>query len=672
MAKLAAMKLGSLRSRMVVVFALLFTVVQTSVLVLVERVSTRIAHERNTQELQVGTRVFLRLMDQNRQRLMQAAEVVSKDFAFRKAVATGDSPTIASVLNNHGARIRADVMLLVSADGHVIADSLQAAPRDRLFSHRQLIRVAQREGRASAIMQVDGRPYQVVVVPVLAPDPIAWVAMGFLIDQGFLADLRALTALHITFFAPQLDGQLKFLASTHLSVDAIHALTSQPLAGEASSDTFRVGGFDTTLTAIQQEGGDPVRIALQRSVTEGFEPLEELKSMLVLLTLASIVASIVGSVVLARRITQPLLVLAAFARRVRDGDYSGRVSVQGGEEIGTLAASFEHMLEGIAAREAEILHLAYQDGLSGLPNRALFNVRLGEAVGAHRAGGAGVSVLVMDLDRFKYINDTLGHGAGDLVLREVAARLRGLVRDSDTVARLGGDEFAILATGGIERAQTLARMIQAVLEQSIDIDGQAVDVGCSIGIAHCPAHGRRAERAAALRGRRHVRRQAREVRLRGLRRALRSASRRASVAAGRSAQSDHRQRAAAALSAQGRSARRPVDRGRGAGALGARAARHGSSRRVRPVRGADRRDQAGHALGDGGGAAAVRQSGTQAALPSACRSTSPPAICSTGICRSSWTRRFAGTGCPRSCSPSKSPRARWWKTRSVRSRPSRA
>jgi diguanylate cyclase (GGDEF)-like protein len=100
-----------------------------------------------------------------------------------------------------------------------------------------------------------------------------------------------------------------------------------------------------------------------------------------------------------------------------------------------------------------------------------------------------VALLLIDLDRFKVINDTLGHGAGDLVLREVATRLGGVVRDGDTVARLGGDEFAVLAAGGLERAQTLARMIQAVLEQPIDIAGQAVDVGCSIGIALCPAHG---------------------------------------------------------------------------------------------------------------------------------------------------------------------------------------
>jgi diguanylate cyclase (GGDEF)-like protein len=483
------MKLSSLRSRLVVVFVLLFTVVQTSVLVLVERVSTRIAHERNAQELQVGTRVFLRLMDQNRQRLLQGAEVVSSDFAFRKAVATGDSPTIASVLNNHGARVNADIMMLVSPDGRVVADSLRATEGGRQFSHLQLIRVAQREGKASAIMQFDGRPYQVVVVPVLAPDPIAWVAMGFLIDQAFLADLRALTALHVSFFASQPDDQWKLLASTHPPGTGAGAPVRLPVTADTAAGVFQLEGFDTALASIEQEGGDAVRVALQRSITEGLEPLEELKSLLVLLTLASIVASIVGSVVLARRITQPLLALAAFARRVRDGDYSGRVAVRGGEEIGTLAASFEHMLEGIAAREAEILRLAYEDGLSGLANRSLFNVRLGEAVASHRRTGAALAVLVMDLDRFKYINDTLGHEAGDLVLREVANRLRGVVRDSDIVARLGGDEFAVLASADTERAQVLARRIQAALDQPIDIDGQAVDVGCSIGIARCPAHG---------------------------------------------------------------------------------------------------------------------------------------------------------------------------------------
>ena len=127
------MKLKSLSRRMALVFALLFTVVQASVLVLVHRVGLKIARERNAEELQVGERVFLRLLEQNRQRLLQAADVLSKDFVFRQAVATGDAPTISSVLNNHGSRIQANVMMLVSLDNILTADSLHSVDGRRPF-----------------------------------------------------------------------------------------------------------------------------------------------------------------------------------------------------------------------------------------------------------------------------------------------------------------------------------------------------------------------------------------------------------------------------------------------------------------------------------------------------------------------------------------------------------
>ena len=212
--------------------------------------------------------------------------------------------------------------------------------------------------------------------------------------------------------------------------------------------------------------------------------------MLALLTAASVVASVVGSIVLARRITRPLAALTRFAAQARDGDYRGRVQLEQNDEIGALSASFNHMLDGIQARQAEILRLAFEDTVTALPNRTMFNVRLAEAVDSYRRSGVPVAVLLMDLDRFKFINDTLGHHAGDLVLQAVAKRLRECLRESDTVARLGGDEFAILLTGGdLSRAPAVGRMIQAILEEPIDLDGQVVDVGSSIGIAQCPAHG---------------------------------------------------------------------------------------------------------------------------------------------------------------------------------------
>jgi len=475
---------------MALVFALLFTVVQVSVLVLVDRVGLKIARERNAQELQVGQRVFLRLLDQNRQRLLQAADVLSRDFAFRQAVATGDAPTISSVLNNHGTRIQANVMLLVSPDNIITADSSHRSDHGEAFPRPALIHAAQRLGKASAIMRIEDSLYQVVVVPVLAPEPIAWVAMGFSIDKSFLEDLRALTSLQVSFLEPKPDGGWSVLGTTQPEGEIAAALRELSSKEEPAGAPVQIGGFDTVLLALPQSGGDPIEVALQRSIVEGLEPFERLKSLLVLLTVASIAASIAGSVIVARRITQPLATLSEFARRVRDGDYGSRMKLGRDDEVGALSASFNHMLEGIQARQAEILRLAYEDTVTGLPNRGMFSAQLAEAVEAYRQDGTPVAVLLMDLDRFKFINDTLGHHAGDLVLQAVAKRLRESLRESDKVARLGGDEFAILLAGGdLGRASAVGRMIQAILEDPIDLDGQPVDVGSSIGIAQCPAHG---------------------------------------------------------------------------------------------------------------------------------------------------------------------------------------
>jgi diguanylate cyclase (GGDEF)-like protein len=474
---------------MALVFALLFTVVQVGVLLLVDPVSTRVAHERNVQELKVGERVFLRLVDQNRQRLLQAAEVLSGDYAFRNAVATGDSATISSALNNHGARIRANVMMLVSPGGALVADSVQPVDRPRQFPNTTLIREAERNGKAWAIMPIDSGLYQVVVVPVLAPDPIAWVAMGFSVDQSFLDDLSALTSLHVSFLTRETDGGWEILATTQPREVLGESLARLP--GGGAREPLRLADFDTIMFPLaDQAGSKRIQVALQRSVSEGLEPLERLTSLLALVVAASIVASIVGSVILARRIMQPLAAMGEFAQHVRDGDYSGRLALQRSDELGALSASFNHMLEGIQARESEVLRLAFEDTLTGLPNRVKFNECLTRAIEEYRRSALPVAVLLMDLDRFKVINDTLGHDAGDQVLKAVATRLRESLRESDLVARLGGDEFAVLLTGGdSSRPLAVARMIHAILEKPIELDAQPVDVGSSIGIAQCPAHG---------------------------------------------------------------------------------------------------------------------------------------------------------------------------------------
>jgi diguanylate cyclase len=136
-----------------------------------------------------------------------------------------------------------------------------------------------------------------------------------------------------------------------------------------------------------------------------------------------------------------------------------------------------------------VAYLAYHDSLTDLPNRVLFLDRLQQAILRTQRDGRGLAVLLIDLDGFKEVNDALGHHAGDLVLQEVAMRLRGALRASDTVARLGGDEFAVLLPGtDVSRAELAARKVLHDLQPPFVADGRPLMVTASIGIAGMPWH----------------------------------------------------------------------------------------------------------------------------------------------------------------------------------------
>ena len=157
---------------------------------------------------------------------------------------------------------------------------------------------------------------------------------------------------------------------------------------------------------------------------------------------------------------------------------------------GGLVRTFTDITERKRA-EAQIAQMATHDDLTGLANRNLFRTRLDQALARAQRYGESFAVLVLDLDRFKGINDTRGHPAGDAVLKEVARRLSFCVRDADTVARLGGDEFAVLQTPAKtedETAQLARRIIQA-MSVPIAVAGAGVDMGISIGIARAPREG---------------------------------------------------------------------------------------------------------------------------------------------------------------------------------------
>jgi len=212
---------------------------------------------------------------------------------------------------------------------------------------------------------------------------------------------------------------------------------------------------------------------------------------------------------LERTALQPLNTLTEHLRRV-SGDRSQldeTVNVGGITEVRELADDFNHMARELSRLYDSLEHMAFTDPLTNLPNRARFRDSLEESAQRHAQAHTPFALLLMDLDRFKEVNDTYGHQAGDLLLQEVSVRLKSVLRGSDTVARLdnetileldskmvarlGGDEFAAILprVGNMDAAGGIARKLLVVMQEPFAIRNHSVSIGISIGIALYPKHG---------------------------------------------------------------------------------------------------------------------------------------------------------------------------------------
>ncbi len=424
----ASLSTGSFRmglqTRILLLFLALMVVVQIGGFVLVNTVGTTAARTTIGDELIAGEQVFLRSLQQEKVRLVQSARLIAADYAFREAIATGDRDTIDSVLANHGKRIDADLTLLVGLDGNVIADSVGGTVGSP-FAQSGLMKAAQSDLQASAMVLMRDRLYQVVLVPVLAPLPVAWVAIGFKVDDALATVLRGSMRFQVTLLSRRGREAWQVQASTLAPAEREEAQRDVAANRFAPIDATGNATYDavalTRVLRLPAGRGDTVIALLQEPLAAALEPFYRLQRQLALISLVAVIVSIFASVLIARGIVRPVHALVATARRIAAGDYAALPPPSRNDEIGDLAAAVRTMGQDIASRESRILDLAYRDPLTDLPNRALFAERLESALSAAPASGS-VAVLLMDLDHFKYVNDTLGHESGDMLL--AAARSR--------------------------------------------------------------------------------------------------------------------------------------------------------------------------------------------------------------------------------------------------------
>ena len=198
---------------------------------------------------------------------------------------------------------------------------------------------------------------------------------------------------------------------------------------------------------------------------------------------------------LTRSLLHPLQALERGAHRFGEGDLSHRVALASEDELGELAKTFNAMAETLANSRAELEALSTHDGLTGLYNHREFHRRLTQEVARFRRYGRPFSLVMLDLDHFKAVNDRYGHQAGDEVLRAIAVLLRAHVRPTEQVARYGGEEFMVLLPETGDRGALVAaeRIRGAVAAHPVAIGGRDISVTVSIGVASFPENGESAE-----------------------------------------------------------------------------------------------------------------------------------------------------------------------------------
>lgn len=502
------LKLDTLSGRIFAIFFALMLVAQLGSIWISSTLGDSIARQTLREELGTAERVVRRQLAQHADYLALGARVLAADYGFREAMMSRDLPTITSTLDNHSARIDADWMLLADTRARPLAASRGG---DALLRHAPLRRWLQglpRAGEASTLASVDGVLYQLIAVSILAPMHAGTFVVGFRLDDRMAHEFGTISGARVSLARLGADQRWEVVAS---NLDAASRLA---LAGEMTPSGAAQSGAKPTRSPANMLSvhhpldalpGQRVELVVQKSLDDALAPFATLRERLLWVTLAGLALAGLFSFRLARGVTQPLVALSESADRIARGDYSRDRAIASPREIAALSRALDAMRERIAqretrivelaTREAQMLNLAYRDTLTGLPNRALFDERLEQSLAVTLRAGAPLTLMLLDLDRFKEVNDSHGHQAGDQLLVAVAQRLRAhLQRGSDLVARLGGDEFAfLLPTETPEAAERTARALLDDLARPFHIGPHEFEIGGSLGIAGAPEHGRDAQ-----------------------------------------------------------------------------------------------------------------------------------------------------------------------------------
>ncbi len=454
--------MNSFKNRLLILIVAFIALTQGATLVLVLSYVYRDTRAQSERALRSAELVLEHQLESRASRLAATAEVLISDFGFKAAVASGDAATIRSALANHADRVGADVAMIFSAGGHLVASTVRTNSALAEALVRPTMSDTEHPHADTFVAVLGGQPMQFVLTSVRAPEPIAWVAFGFALNAAEARSLGTLVDLEVQFDVPAMRT-----SSTQISNPPV--LTAPNGAEQFLSLRTPLA---TRLGAVDLE----LRRPMQQVMASYFKIRNEL------LTIAAL--ALACAIGLALRVggsaARPVEILAQAAQRIEAGQYDEPVALGGGAEFARLAQTFNGMQIGLREREERIRYQASHDPLTDLPNRYGARERLTQLL----ERGIAVTVLLLDLHRFRDLNASLDRETSDRLLRAVAQKIRECLDARHYLARVGPDQFALLFESADTRiAEDAALAIAEQLRAGLTVGELRVALIVRAGIA---------------------------------------------------------------------------------------------------------------------------------------------------------------------------------------------
>lgn len=338
------MRFVPFRRKILAAFLSLLAVVLGLALALVDRHQTRLVQSEVRSRLQVAREVFESMLRRRERQLTAALRLLSADFAFKQAMATGDAGTIGSAALNFRERVGADAVLIADEEGVLLADTTGRRKPGESLAGLPAAAGALEEEAVSSVDPLDGAVYQMAAVPIYGPDLIGILLAGFAVDDRMAAEIKQITLTDVSFSAGD-----QIAAST--LDERGRALLRGARAGLAGGEERIIGPAGGRDIVLESRVAPRVSAYLQRSWEEALKPVRDLRRALLWTGLAALLLALLAGLRIAEGVTAPVEALARATGRLAEGDYGVRVSIPQRDEIGQLGRAFNRMVAGLEERE---------------------------------------------------------------------------------------------------------------------------------------------------------------------------------------------------------------------------------------------------------------------------------------------------------------------------------